>query len=262
MSSCKNSVKVLGASGGKQNGCDLISIELDKGIILDAGNIMNAKGIDIFEIEHIFITHSHLDHIVDIGLLIDTTSTKRKKPLKIYGSSRTLESIRTHILTWEIWPDFSNIHLLNSKTNAIEFVELNIGQTVQLNGIKIKSIKNNHTISSNGYVLTKDKSSICFTSDTYICSDIWDEINNNIDIKALVIEVSFTSDMSELAKQSKHLTPELLRQELNNLKRDDVVIYINHIKPSFKKEILKELDSMKDMLNGGYMLNSNDIIEF
>ena len=92
----KNKIKILGASGGKSKTDDLISIQISSKIIIDAGNIINAVKNPL-EIEHIFITHAHLDHILDIGFLIGATFEIRTIPLKIYGQKETLQSIKKHI---------------------------------------------------------------------------------------------------------------------------------------------------------------------
>jgi len=47
--------------------------------------------------------------------------------------------------------------------------------------------------------------------------------------------------MHNLAEVSKHYTPRILREELGNLKRNDVEIYVMHIKPNSIKELLKEI---------------------
>jgi hypothetical protein len=68
--------------------------------------------------------------------------------------------------------------------------------------------------------------------------------------------------MAQLASDSKHLTPALLKDELSKLKRDDVTIHINHIKPSYKVELVKEIYKTDVLLNDGMILEAQDVVYF
>ena len=50
--------------------------------------------------------------------------------------------------------------------------------------------------------------------------------------------------MDKLALASKHLTPTLLAEKLQALKRDDIELYVNHIKPLYIEEITKEVEDL------------------
>lgn len=258
----KPSIKILGAYGGKSTNMQLTSLQLSKEVVLDAGNILEGLGNGIKNINHVFISHSHLDHINDIGFLIDATFETRREPLKIYARKKTLEDIQKHILNWDIWPDFTKINLINSELKSIELIDIELGEVVEVDGCKITAIENNHTSSSNGYVIEKENSAILFSSDTYCCDSIWDEINENSKITSLIIDVSFPSRMAQLAYDSKHLTPNILLDELKKLKRDDVTVHINHIKPSYKVEVVREVIKTDVLLNGGMILEAQDVVEF
>lgn len=262
IASNKPSIKILGAYGGKATNMQLTSLQLSKEVVLDAGNILEGLGNGMRNINHVFITHSHLDHINDIGFLIDATFDGRTESLKIYGREKTLQDIHNHILNWDIWPDFTQINLINSSIKAVELIPIKLNEVIEVDGCKIKAIENNHTISSNGYVIEKEGSAILFTSDTYCSDTIWDEVNNNTKISAVIIDVSFPSRMAQLAYDSKHLTPLLLEDELKKLKRDDISIHINHIKPSYKVELVKEVIKADILLNDGMILEAQDVVEF
>lgn len=109
----KNSIKVLGAYGSKSLDSNTTCIQINTNSVIDAGNIVKGLGTKAEYIDNIFLTHSHLDHLNDIPYLLDIFYEKRKKPITIYGTSKTLENLRNYILNWEIWPDFSEIELLN-----------------------------------------------------------------------------------------------------------------------------------------------------
>lgn len=45
---------------------------------------------------------------------------------------------------------------------------------------------------------------------------------------------TFPNSMIELARMSKHLTPDLLAQELRKLDREDISVYAYHLKPAYE----------------------------
>lgn len=257
-----SSLKVLGANGGKKRGMELTSIQVSKSIVIDAGNIIDGLGDNILNVNHIFITHTHLDHILDIGFLIDSTFDSRKEPLKVYGSKGSIENIKKHIFNWDIWPDFTTINLPDSSLKSLIFVELELNEQITVDNYTLKVIPNNHTKTSNGYVITKNNRSILLSSDTSVCSSIWDEVNTNSKISSVIIDVSFPSSMEQLAFDSKHLTPKLLKNELSLLNREDVSIYISHIKPSFYEEVKNEIILLELLKNNGTIVTTNEIINF
>lgn len=240
----KDTIKILGAYGGKSKDTSHTSILVSNRVVIDAGNIINGLNDAAKDIDHIFITHAHLDHIVDIPFLIDSYFETRDKPLTIYALSGTLETLKKNIFNWHVWPDFTQIEINSKKQKAIVFKEIKLNQEIEVDNCILKPIQNNHTDSSCGYVIQKNNSSILFTSDTYVCKNIWDEVNNNKQINSIIIDVSFPSRLDKLAKDSKHLTPKLLENELLNLKRDNICIYLNHLKPFYINEIVSELSQI------------------
>jgi len=67
--------------------------------------------------------------------------------------------------------------------------------------------------------------------------------------------------MPILAKESKHLTPQLLFKNIEMIKRDDLRLYINHIKPSFLDKIAKEIHEYKGKFEP-IILKDEDFINF
>ena len=257
----KNSIRILGAHGGKGLKSSTTCIQINANSVIDAGNILRGMDEEAVNVDNIFLTHSHLDHISDIPFLIDAFFEKRTKPITIYGLEKTLKDLKNHIFNWEIWPDFCQIDLIYHNFKAIEFKTIFLNETYTLDdGTKITPIENNHTNSSCGYIITKNNNSTLFTSDTYCCDSIWNKINNNMSIKSVIIDVSFPSKFDKLAFDSKHLTPALLKDELRKLTRDDVRIYINHIKPAYEKELREEIHHFGLLLNEGKILDDGDVI--
>lgn len=255
----RNSIKILGAYGGKSLGQNTTCIQINRNSVIDAGNILKGLSEEAKNIDNIFLTHSHLDHIIDIPFLIDTFFQERTEPIAIYALKETIKHLNDYIFNSDIYPDFCELNL--TKNSAIKFIPIKIGEEFLLeDNTKIKVIKNNHLGSSCGYIITKNNNATLITSDTYKCPSIWEEINNNLSIKSVIVEVSLPSKLSQLAYESKHLTPQLLKEELSLLKRDDVRIYINHVKPAYKHEIIDEVNALGLLLNNGKVLHDADVI--
>ena len=255
-------IKILGASGGKSKTTDLTSIQISKNSVIDAGNLICAMDGSLEDIEHIFLTHIHLDHIVDIPFLLDNIYETQKKPIKIYSHIKNLQHLKKHIFNWEIWPDFSLIPMQNSKEFCVQYIPIEFDTPIKIDSFSITPIKNNHTSYSCGFIIKKGDNSLLFTSDSYCCDSIWEKVNKDLSISTMIIDVSFPSNFTELAENSKHLTPELLQEDLKKLKRDDVIIHINHLKPSYQEQITTEIKQKNLLFNGGSILNSGDIVYF
>jgi len=245
-------IKILGAFGGRGVERATTCVQIAQDAVIDAGNILLGLGEGAAGVDHIFLTHCHFDHIIDIPFLIDTYYSDRQKPLTIYGLPETLHDLKEYILNWHIWPDFSQIELLNHKGNSVQFQSISYDEIILMDGYSVKAIKTNHTVPSCGYVIERDGRALFFTSDTYICDRVVQEVNENKDICAIVLECSFPSEYAKLAQDSKHLTPALLAQEVSRFDRK-IAVYINHIKPNFEKVMLKEIAEL-DVLKGAVVL--------
>ncbi|MFA7499677.1 MAG: HD domain-containing phosphohydrolase [Sulfurimonas sp.] len=256
-------IKMLGSHGSRSTNTFTTCIQVNKHTLIDAGNIMHALGEDALHIDRIFFTHSHLDHIIDSAFLIDNFFAKRTKPLRLYGLSQTIYALKKHFFNSEIWPDFSNIHLLNSKGAAIEYIEIQEGESYEIeNDTTLTPILSNHSIACCGYIIKKEQSALLFSSDTYKNPLLWEIINKTPSIKALIIDVSFPSRFAKVAQESKHLTPKLLKEELLLLERKNLHIYVNHLKPFYAKQIVEELFAMginkENILIGDEFINLKD----
>jgi len=241
-----NSIKVLGAFGTKSKGHGTSAFYLDARNMIDAGNLLEPLEEKSAEIENIYLTHSHLDHISDIAYILDNYFSLRKKTLNIIGLSPTIKAIKKHFFNDVIWPDFSVIPMNNSDEMTLNYVELELGKVFTIDETSsIEAFVTDHTVPSCGYIYSKNKESVLITADTYSLQSTIELLETRVDIKSAVIECSFPSNLENLAFESKHLTPKLLFTKLKELKRDDISLYINHIKPNFLDVMLIEIEQYR-----------------
>ena len=124
-----NYIKILGASGSKAKNHNTTSFQIFKDIIIDAGNVLNALGNETKDINHIFLTHSHADHIADLPFIIETFFEERSSPLTIYALEETIDVLQKHSFNNKIWPDFTKIKLLKNDNFSLILKPIKISTT-------------------------------------------------------------------------------------------------------------------------------------
>ena len=239
-------ITILGASGTKGIGVGTSAFYIDEKNVIDAGNLLVPLGEKSAEIESIWLSHSHLDHIIDIAYIMDSYFVSRKKPLNIFGLPETLKSVKEDFLNNRIWPNFASIKLLNSDEMSVKYKEITYDRSYKLSeDTFLQPYKTDHTVASCGYIVTKNRSSVIISLDTFNLESTIEKIDTKKEITTLVVECSFPSRMEQLAYDSKHLTPKLLFEKLKVMKNKEISICINHIKPLFLEEIRDEIAYLK-----------------
>lgn len=255
-------VEFLGTSGTRTPMQGTTCLRVSEHCVIDAGNLIDAFGQDVFTVEHIFLTHSHLDHIIDIPFLADLFVTQKKVSLKIYGLKATLDDLRQFIFNHRIWPNFEEINLIGHTEKTIELIELELETPYAIDDVILTPFKTDHTEGSCGYIIEKGSEGILFTADTYQCRRVWEIMDERPHLHSLVIEVSFPSAFDKLAYDSKHLTPKLLKEDINHCSRTDFAVYAIHIKTLFTDTISRELDALNLLRGKGKILCDGDRIPY
>ena len=237
-------IKILGCSGGIGGELRTTSILVDQDILIDAGTgVSNLAMDELLKIDHILLTHSHLDHTGFIPLLLDTVMGIRTKPITVHANKETIETLRHHIFNWKVWPDFNAIP--TAENPFLRYNEVNLGETLEFNGRKFTPLPANHVVPAVGYHVDSGKASLVFTGDTTVCDALWLEVNKIKNLKYLIVETAFSNSELEFAKLSKHLCPSLLVSELAKLTDahflSSLEVYITHLKPGEGESIMQEI---------------------
>lgn len=234
-------VRVLGCSGGI-GGRHLrtTSFLVDHDVLIDGGTGVGDLSLaELAVIDHIFITHSHLDHIACIPLLVDTVGEMRNRPLTLHGTEATLTILKNHIFNWAIWPDFSEIP--SPDRPFLHYQPLQVGETIEIDGRRFTALPANHTVPAVGYQLDSGKASLVYTGDTTACDELWNAVNLVRNLRYLIIETAFSDRERQLAVMSKHLCPSMLAEELAKLQHSPD-IFVTHLKPGQIELTMAELE--------------------
>ncbi|HEY4071551.1 MAG TPA: 3',5'-cyclic-nucleotide phosphodiesterase [Herbaspirillum sp.] len=233
-------VRVLGCSGGiGGNGMRTTCLAVDDDILIDAGTGAADLSLEaLARIDHVFITHSHLDHIACLPFILDSVGDMRSKPLTMYATQETMDIIRAHIFNWKIWPDFSQIP--TPEKPFLRFKTISVGMPTMIGDRSITALPANHTVPAVGYLLDSGNSSLAFSGDTCACDDLWQVLNVVNNLRYLIIEAAFPNDERALALLSKHMCPSLLMEGLHKLRRRTEV-HVTHAKPGLFERIRQEI---------------------
>ncbi len=252
--------RILGCSGGI-GGRHLrtTSILVNHDVLIDAGTgVADLSLAELAMVDHVFLTHTHLDHIATLPLMIDTVGEMRDKPLIVHGTEAVLQILRNHIFNWAIWPDFSEIP--TAEAPFLRFQALRLGETIKVDGLAVTAIPAEHTVPAVGYHLASGDGSLVFTGDTTTNDRFWPIVNAIADLRHLIIECAFSNREEKLARASKHLCPSLLAAELLKLERD-CEIHITHLKPGQIELTMEELETYIGSFKPR-MLQNNQVLEF
>lgn len=252
-------LKVLGCSGGIGGNLRTTSFLLDHDVLIDAGTgAMDLSVAELMQIDHVFITHSHLDHIASIPFLVDTVGGMRDKPITLHATEKTLNALKEHIFNWLIWPDFN--HIPTKDQPFMVYAPFSVGETIALGERKITALPANHVVPAVGFQLDSGRHSLVFSGDTTTNDALWAEVNKIENLSHLIIETAFSNKELDLAVAAKHLVPSLLVEELKKLKKN-AQIYVTHLKPGEIELIMSEIE--RDAVEfKPRMLENNQIIEF
>ncbi len=252
-------LRILGCSGGIGGNLRTTSLLLDHDVLIDAGTGVGDLSLaEMCAINHVFVTHSHLDHIACLPLLIDSVGFMRDQPLVIHATDETLVILKEHIFNWEIWPDFSEIP--NLRQPLLRYERIVLGETIDMGGRKITPLPANHVVPAVGFQIESDNTSLVFTGDTTTCDALWETVNRIHNLEYLIVETAFSNAEKELAIVSRHLCPSLLDAELSKLKLNPK-IYITHLKPGEVELTMQEIsECVRNFVPK--MLQNGQIFEF
>ena len=224
----------------------LTSYVLDNVLAVDAGSL--ALGLDDFQRQHlrdIVITHSHIDHIATLPILIDELFGSLEAPLRIHATPEVIELLEKDVFNDLVYPRLSQ--LSNAHGPVVCYCPLPLGIPVRIAHFQITAVAVNHPVPTIGLLVDDAHSAVLFGSDSAETDDIWTLANQCPHLKAVLVEASYPNHLEALARRSGHLTPASLKAELEKLHTQNLHILAVGLKPSYRKTILQELAALGDV---------------
>jgi len=232
-------LEVLGCAGGVGDGAQTMAFLVDGDLLVEAGTgVGKLTRSAMARIDHVFLTHGHLDHICLLPMLIDAGRSGRSDPVIVHGLPATIETLQQHVFNWALWPDFTSIP--SASNPSVRFQTHDIGDTVTLGSRWITLLPATHTVPTAGFLLDSGTASVAISGDTTTCPPFWEAIGAVADLDSLIIEMSYHHGNADLARRAGHLCPSMLAPRLTALKQP-ITVYLIHVKPTDAEQVAREI---------------------
>ncbi|MBN9163132.1 MAG: 3',5'-cyclic-nucleotide phosphodiesterase [Myxococcales bacterium 68-20] len=238
-------LRVVGCHGGETPKHRTCAFVLDERLAIDAGSL--TSGLDLplqCKLEAVLVSHAHLDHVRDLATIADNRAQIGCPPLLVVGTKPTLDVLRKHFFNDLLWPDFTAIP--SKKEPTIVYKTLRPEVRAEVAGFGVRAIAVSHTIDTSAFIVDKNGASVAYSGDTGPTDRLWEVLNAQKDLRALLMEVSFPNEAQRLATLSGHHTPQTLVKDLAKYARPkDLPTLLYHIKPAFQREVEKQCSKLK-----------------
>lgn len=228
---------VLGCSAGIGGARRTTALLLDEDVLIDAGSGVGDLSLEqMAQVDHVFLTHAHLDHSGFVPLLADAAAFLRSSPLRVHALPQTIAALQQNMLNGRLWPDYSA--LPSPEHPYIRLVPVAPGVTTLLGQRRITPLPVRHSVPAVGYWLDSGDASFVYSGDTGDCVEFWDALNGIGNLRYLMIETTLLNAASHAP--SGHLSAESLARGLARL-RHPVQLLITHMEPGKEEAIFAEV---------------------
>jgi cAMP phosphodiesterase len=257
-------IRVLGCHGSQLPGRGLTGFLIDGTTLMDAGAVTSVLSMEEqARIDHVLISHAHLDHVRDLASLADNICCiGRNRPLTVISTSCVIETLKKHIFNGAIWPDFSV--LPTPENPVLRFRPLRTGEKIDVGCLRVTAIPVHHSVETVAYVIESgtepQAKTAVFVGDTGPTDEIWRIASQEPNLRAIFVETSLPQEMADMAERTGHLTPAGLSRELDKLGPLNAGIYLYHMKIHYREEIRQEIECMEEGGRQVHILQDGQII--
>ncbi|KIF83531.1 3',5'-cyclic-nucleotide phosphodiesterase [Noviherbaspirillum autotrophicum] len=226
-----------GGIGGQQRFTTCLRVDDD--ILLDAGTgVTNLDVEQLAAIDHVFLTHSHLDHVAGLALLADSVVGRRSTAVTVHASGDVIAALQQHLFNWVLWPDFSVIP--SAQAPVLRWAPFVPGEAIRLGARTITSHPVNHMPGAVAYRVQNERDGFLFSGDMSSTPELWRALLEQHRLSTVVVDCSFPNGEAELARKSMHFCPQALLDDIAAMPHATKFL-IYHLKPGQEDAIMAEL---------------------
>ena len=204
-------IRFLGAHNSEAKNIRPACLLIDDVLALDAGGLTSSLTLaEQLAIKALLVTHHHYDHIKDIPMMGMTFYINNSK-INIYSIPSVYNALE---YLFKYPAKFYTNFLEHPQENpTIKFTAIEPLKPFSINKYQIMAVPMKHSVPSVGYQISSPETgkSFFYSGDTGNgLDDIWGHLSPDL----LIIEVTAADMFANHAKDVRHLTPALLKEEL------------------------------------------------
>lgn len=231
-------IKVLGAHNCERQSFKMVSLLVDGVLAIDAGALTSGLSLEEQKkIKALLLTHQHYDHVRDVpalamSLFLGGATTR------IYSIPEVLDVLARDLMNNEIYPDFRH---KPEHEPTVSFSVIEPNKAVLIEGYTVLAVPVSHSVTAVGYqVSAGDGRAVFYAGDGRPgLADCWRYVSPQL----LIIEVTASDEYMDWAADAGHLTPSLLKPELQSFQEVNGYlprVVAIHMNPSLEEEIAAE----------------------
>ncbi len=234
--------RLTGAHNAESAATRLAGIVIDGRIALDAGSLTRSlTHEELQDLRHVFLTHRHYDHIRDLPAL--AYATPLAGTLHVYGLRDTLDALAAHLMNNVIYSAYQERTGEDGKPR-VRFHLLEPDKSITVGDLAVTPRAATHTAPAVGFFVSNGERSLYYTGDTapgfstHLAASPPD---------ILISEVTYSNAGAEDAARNGHMTPALLRAEVEGIVAESgwtPRVIVIHRNPAHDRQIAHEIDAL------------------
>lgn len=253
-------IRILGAHNLETRDTRHTCFLIDGHIAVDAGSLASALTPDeLAGVTHLLLTHGHFDHARDIPSIALAT-LGRPEPLTILSQQTTLDSVWSHLLDGEVYPDLTRPLGGSAATTRLQAVTA--GHAVALDGYVATPMTASHPVPAIGFVVrAPNGQTVAFSGDTG--GSLQHLFDHPSAPSTVFVDMTFPDRLAPRALASGHLTPARLREEieaaLSRGRRLPSIVAV-HLNLGDDAEITRELAAVRQATGQEIIVSREEMV--
>ena len=250
---------------------NLISTKMTK-ILVDCGSGITQRldqiKISTADIDALFLTHLHSDHVIDLyQLIISSWHSYRTKPWKVYGPKGTKKFVSKIMNAWQEERMQRIKYEKRSSTKAFNIIvkEFSTSGTINIKDLKIKYFEVDHkpVPFAYGFCFLKNNKKLTISGDTRPCENIMkfgqlsDVLLHEVFIEDEIKVTNKMRTLKTLHNVKNYHTPSSFVGKIASLTRCKKLVLTHLVPTKFNEKKLKKIvknDFGKDPIIGRDLL--------
>jgi cAMP phosphodiesterase len=235
-------IRYLASAHGRPELQYLTTFIVNDTVAIDAGALGYwGEPADQSSVGHVFLSHSHADHVGSLPIFITNVLEIRPTPVVVHSHAAVLDSLTQDVFNGRLWPNF--LRLTHRGAPVLVLEQTAPGEATRVDGLSITPVPVNHPVPTMAYLVDDGESAIVISTDSGPTSDIWEAAARVPHLKAVFMGASYPEAERDLAAIAGHMTPSMVREEIAKIPAGVRIVAV-HIKPSHHAEVTAQLAAL------------------